>query len=102
MAWKKSRAFFSVTSIGARVYLAALTTRNTKALGGLPNAITDELGDVAAVPVGRLELPRAEEESENVECASDPLVPLVVPVVWELVLLKVLGGRPGGSLLSGN
>lgn len=85
--------------MGASVYLAVLTTRNTNALGGAPKEMTDELGDVAAVLLRRLKLPAAEEEPEVADCDSDPLVPFVA---WELTLLRELGGRSGGSLLRGN
>lgn len=85
--------------MGAKVYLAALTTRNTNALDGVPKDMTEELGEVAAVLGCRFELTAAEEEPEDVDCDSDPLVAFVA---WELWLLRELGGRSGGSLLSGN
>lgn len=88
-----------MTSIGARVYLEAFTTRNTNALVGVSNEMTDELGVVAVVLPCRLELPEAEAEPEFVDCDSDSLVPFAA---WELTLLRELGGRSGDSLLSGN
>ena len=98
MAWKKSRAFFSVTSIDARVYLEPFTIRNTNAFGGVPKEMTDEFGEVAAALLPKLELPAA-DEPEGVDCKPDSLV---VFVAWELTLLRELDGRSGGSLLSGN
>lgn len=60
--------------MGARVYLEALTTRKTKALGGAPKEITDELGDVAAVLLRRLDPPEADVAPDTVDLSSDPLL----------------------------
>lgn len=85
--------------MGARVYREAFTTRKTKALGCVSMETTDELCDVAAVSLRRLEPPAAERVLEPVDCAPEPLL---VCVICELLLLRELGGRSGGSLLSGN